>query len=207
MDKTSEQLMNEVRNKVDETNLLNRINKYDTFDLLSKVSCGSFFLRTSLFRDDDSQHKQFLYSDSIIFLTSLFMTKGIVGGNKKIKYIELASLVEDISYFVRTNSVSTNNETDAVAMSQKTVSEVLDYFKGYYVSTYLKAESDVLGQIGIDADELINDLRLFCSEMYDINSLVVGQTFEQYINSFDDLNKSNFEYKGKYKEMLSKLSS
>ena len=173
---------------------------------MSKVSCGSFFLRTSLFPDEDNYHRQVYYADSIIFLTALFITRGMANSGEIIKYEELESLVHDISYFVRVNSISLDDEIDTVAMSQKRISEVLEAFKGYFIRTFIKAEEGVLKQTGIVSDEIIDALFCFCRDMYNVKSLAIGKSFKEYIDDFESLNKSNFEYTGKYKEQLSKLS-
>ena len=42
-----------------EKDLIVRINKYDAIDLLSKVSCSSFFLKTTIFQFDDETENYF----------------------------------------------------------------------------------------------------------------------------------------------------
>ena len=51
--------------------IIKRLELYDTYDLMAKISCASFFLRTTVFQKSEKELNPFEYSKAILFLTSL----------------------------------------------------------------------------------------------------------------------------------------
>ena len=202
--------MDELLSKYDEkfeNDLINRICKYNAIDLLSKVSCASFFLRTSIFANDKDTFQHVSFSKCAVFLTSLFVTKGMNLGGSKIGYTELLSIAHDVMMFTSIRGISLDDEIESIAMSQSSKSEVLEYFRGYYISTLLQYEEEVLQKMGLESDAIVQDIFEYLGKMYDISNEVNELSFKQYIENFDTYNKCKFEYDGKYKTIYERLAA
>lgn len=202
--------MQEFLNRFDdkfEEKLIERINQYDAMDLLAKASNGSFFLRTSLFENDCRTNEVISLDKCTIYLTSLFITKGMNQNGKIITCDELIDLSNDISMLMLVKNHMSGEEIMAVTMCQNSKSEVLEKFKWYSVVTLLKHEADLLKDDGIPYHSFIEDIMNFVENMYNVEMSVEGKSFDEYINNFNKYNKSNFCYKGKYKSVFEKFSA
>ena len=56
--------------------IIKRLELYDTYDLMAKISCASFFMRTTVFQKSENELNPFEYSKVILYLTSLYITRG-----------------------------------------------------------------------------------------------------------------------------------
>ncbi len=189
-----------------ENEVIDRIKKYDAIDLLSKVSCSSFFLRTSIFVDEEDTVCQPWYSKSTLYLSSLFITRGMNLHGEKIKYNELKELCRDIMMLSFSKS-SLNDEVEAISMSQNSKSEVLEKFKGYYISTFFYYQRNIIKEMNIEYDDFVDNIFSYLGIMFNVNKKIEGVSFEEYINDFDNYDESCFEYNGKYRDVFLKLSS
>ncbi len=186
--------------------IIKRLELYDIYDLMAKISCASFFLRTTVFQKSEKELNPFEYSKAILYLTSLYITRGFKSGSQYIKYTELKILVEDINRYIFSNrDYKNNDEVEAIALSQSMGSEVLGGFKSYYILTVFEYQKSILAEMQISKDEFVSDVFNYL-KFYDLKSQLDNITFEEYINNYNDYDNSNFIYNGKFQSVMDSLT-
>lgn len=186
--------------------IIKRLELYDTYDLMAKISCASFFLRTTVFIKSENELNPFEYKKAILFLISLYITRGFKSGIQYIKYNELRILVEDINkYFFASRDYTNSDEVEAIALSQSMGSEVLSGFKRYYILTLFEYQKSILSEMKIPKDEFVEDVFNYL-KFYDLKIQFDNITFEEYINKFNELDNSNFTYNGKFQSIMDSLT-
>lgn len=186
--------------------IIKRLELYDTYDLMAKISCASFFLRTTVFVKSENELNPAEYSKAILFLTSLYITRGFKSGVQYVKYNELKILVEDIfKYIISNRTYSSSDEVEAIALSQSMGSEVLGGFKSYYILTLFEFQRSILAEMKISKDEFVEDVFDYL-KFYDLKIEHDNITFEEYINNFQNYDNSNFIYNGKFQSIMDSLS-
>ncbi len=186
--------------------IIKRLELYDTYDLMAKISCASFFMRTTVFQKSENELNPFEYSKVILYLTSLYITRGFKSGVQYIKYEELKILVEDINKYIFLNrDYKKSDEVEAIALSQSMGSEVLGKFKSYYILTLFEYQKSILTEMRISKDEFVEDVFNYL-KFYDLKTQFDNITFEEYINNFNNYDNSNFIYNGKFQPIMDSLT-